>query len=182
MSARWFSDSVLPRILILFALCVAVGCSPIPKKYLREAESGVTLTALLNPSNYYQDKLVILGGTITEEEIRDGWLWLHVRNRPLDQDYRPQLPPSPDDPEGGPYWVVVGNRMNFPDSHRHWGDMIVVGRVAGLAPGKEPILRMVYARGWGLNSAHDGVWEELVDANYIPFTPPGAVGEGVGRN
>ena len=170
------------RILLLLALSLAVGCSPVPSKYLRQAESGVTLTSIQTTSNYYQGKIVILGGTIVEEEMRGEQLWLHVVNRPLDQDYRPQLPPSPDDPEGGSYWVVVGNRMNFPDSHRHWGDMIVVGRVAGLAPGKEPILKMVYARGWGLNSAHDGVWEELVDANYIPFTPPSAVGEGVGRN
>jgi starvation-inducible outer membrane lipoprotein len=180
MSARWFSDSDLLWIIVLFVLCVAVGCSPVPRKYLREAESGVTLTTILNPSNYYQDKLVILGGTITEEEIRDGRLWLHVRNRPLDQDYRPQLPPSPDDPEGGPYWVVVGDRMHFPDSHRHWGDMIVVGRVAGVAPGKEPILNMVFVRGWGLNSAHDEVWEDLVDANYVPL-PPASTAVEMGR-
>jgi hypothetical protein len=43
--------------------------------------------------------------------------------------------------------------------------MIVVGRVAGLTPGSEPILNMVWVRGWGQNSAHDGVWEHLVDAN-----------------
>ena len=165
------------RTLFLLALCLAVGCSPVPRKYLREAESGVTLTTILTTSNYYQDKLVILGGTIVEEEMRDGRLWLHVKNRPLDQEYRPQLPPSPNDPEGGLYWIVVGNWKSFPDSHHHWGDLIVVGRVIGLAPGKEPILKMVYVRGWSLNSAHDGAWEDLVDANYIPLTPAGIIGE-----
>jgi len=163
------------RILIFIALCLVVGCSPIPRKYLREAEPCVTLTSLQNTSNYYQDKLVILGGTIVEEEMRDGRLWLHVVNRPLDQDYRPQLPPSPNDPEGGSYWVVVGDRTNFPASYRYWGDMIVVGRVATLAPGKEPVLKMVYVRGRGSQPIHDGAWEDLVDANYILSTPAGAV-------
>ena len=165
------------RILFLVALCLTVGCSPIPRKYLSEAEPGVTLTTIMTTSNYYQDKLVILGGTIVEEEMRDGRLWLHVVNRPLDQDYRPQLPPSPNDPEGGLYWVVVGNRTNFPDSYHHWGDMVVVGRVAASAPGREPVLKMVYVRGRGLQSGqrHDAVWEDLVDASYVLSTPAGAV-------
>ena len=128
-------------------------------------------------SNYYQDKLVILGGTIVQEEMRDGRLWLHVVNRPLDRDYRPQLPPSPNDPEGESYWVVVGNLMNFPDSYHHWGDMIVVGQVAALAPGREPVLQMVYVRGRDLKSGHrhDAVWEDVVDASYVLSTPAGAV-------
>ena len=146
------------RILFLLALCLVVGCSPIPRKYLSEAEPGVTLTTIMTTSNYYQDKLVILGGTIVEEEMRDGRLWLHVVNRPLDRDYRPQLPPSPNDPEGGLYWVVVG-------------------RVAASAPGREPVLKMVYVRGRGLQSGqrHDAVWEDLVDASYVLSTPAGAV-------
>lgn len=169
--------SVVNRGLFLFALCLAVGCSPIPKKYLRQVDPSVTLSTLVAKSNYYQNKLVILGGVIMEEENRDGRLWLHVRNRPLDQDYRPQLPPTPDDPEGGWYWVIVGNLANFPGSHHHWADMTVVGRLSGLAPGREPILRMVYVRGWGLRSGQESVWEDLVDANYLPLTPAGAVGE-----
>jgi len=100
---------------------------------------------------------------------------LHVVNRPLDRDYRPQLPPSPNDPEGGSYWVVVGNRTNFPNSYRYWGDMIVVGRVAVLAPGREPVLKMVYVRGRGSQAAHDGSWEDLVDANYLLSTPAGVI-------
>ncbi|HSB44359.1 MAG TPA: Slp family lipoprotein [Nitrospira sp.] len=165
------------RTLSLLALCLAVGCSPVPKKYLREAESGATLTTIVRSSEYYQDRLVILGGVIMGEENRDGQLWLHVKNRPLDQDYRPQLPPSVDDPEGGWYWVVVGNYQTFPSSYHHWGDMVLVGRMTGLASGKEPVIKMVYVRGSGVTSAHDGVWEDLVDANYIPSMPAGAVGE-----
>jgi len=164
-------------VSLVFALCLAVGCSPVPRKYLREAGPNVTLTSLSSSPDSYRERLVIMGGVIVEEEMQDGALWLHVRNRPLDQDYKPQLPPSPDDPEGGPYWVVVPNPRTFPVSHHHWADMIVVGRVAGSARGKEPILNMVYARGWGVNSAHDGVWEHTVDSNYATYTPAGAVGE-----
>ena len=53
--------------------------------------------------------------------------------------------------------------------------MIVVGRVAALAPGKEPILKMVYVRGRGSQAKHDGVWEDVVDASYVLSTPAGAV-------
>jgi hypothetical protein len=49
--------------------------------------------------------------------------------------------------------------------------MLVVGRMTGLAPGKEPILKMVYVRGRGMQAAHDAVWEDFVDANYIPSLP-----------
>jgi starvation-inducible outer membrane lipoprotein len=77
------------RICFVLFLWLVVGCSPIPNQYLREAEPGTTLTTILRTSDYYRDKLVILGGVIIEEEIRDGRLWLHVKNRPLDEDYRP---------------------------------------------------------------------------------------------
>lgn len=168
---------LMSRVLFLLALCFAVGCSPIPRKYLKEADPSVTLTTIKRNASYYQDKLVLLGGVIMEEKAQDGRLWLHVENRPLDQDFRPQLPPSTSDPESGWYWVVVGSHGKFPANRRHWADMTVVGRVAGISPGKEPILRMVYVRGWGLKSEHDGAWEEIVDANYILDTPSGAVGE-----
>lgn len=164
-------------ILFLVTVSLVVGCSPIPKKYLRETDPSVTLTTIRRNSDHYQGKLVVLGGVIMEEQQRDGQLWLHVRNRPLDQDFRPQLPPSPDHPESGWYWVVVGNHVTFPASHHHWADMTLVGRVEGFAPGKEPILKMMYVRGWGLQGKHDSVWEDLVDANYLPSIPAGAVGE-----
>lgn len=167
----------LVRSLFFMTLCLAVGCSPVPRKYLRAVDPSVTLTTIVTLPNVYQGKLVILGGVILEEETRNGSLWLHVKNRPLDRDYRPQLPPSVDDPEGGWYWVVVANHQTFPSSYHHWADMTLVGRVSGLARGKEPILNVVYVRGWGLKSSHDGVWENLVDASYIPFTPTEVKGE-----
>jgi starvation-inducible outer membrane lipoprotein len=167
----------LLRSLFLLTLCLTIGCSPVPRKYLREAVPNVTLASLSSAPDTYRNHLVIMGAVILEEENRDGALWLHVKNRPLDQDYRPQLPPSVDDPEAGWYWVIVGNHQTFPSSYHHWADMTLVGRVDGLAPGNEPIIKMVYVRGWGLKSANDGVWENFVDANYIPFTPTEVRGE-----
>lgn len=87
----------------------------------------------------YHNQLAVLGAVIVREETRDGALWLHVKNRPLDEDHRPQLPPSAGEPEGGWYWVVVENRQSFPRSHHYWADMTVVG----LDLGNEPILKMV---------------------------------------
>ena len=104
------------RFFVVVALGLAVGCSPVPRKYLRDAIPNITLSQLKATPQAYQDRLVVMGAVILEEEQRDGFLWLHVRNRPLDQDYRPQLPPSADDPEGGWYWVVVGDHQKFPMS------------------------------------------------------------------
>ena len=168
---------LIARILFLPALCLVVGCSTIPRKYLKQADPSVTLTTVKRNVSYYQNKLVLLGGVIMEEETQNGLLWLHVENRPLDRDFRPQLPPSTSDPESGWYWVVVAGNAKFPANYRRWVDMTVVGRVAGVGPGKEPILRMVYVRGWGPQSDQEGVWEQLVDANYIPMAPSGEMGQ-----
>jgi len=167
----------VPGYALLVCLCVAIGCSPVPRKYIRDAVPNVTLVSLQTTPDLYRNRLVIMGAVLLEEEHRDGALWLHVKNRPLDQDYRPQLPPSVNDPEAGWYWIVVGSQEAFRNARQHWVDMTVVGRVTGLAPGKEPVLNMVYVRGWGRQSDHDGVWEELVDANYIPFVPSEVKGE-----
>jgi len=163
---------------LLLVAGLALGCSPVPRKYLRAAAPNVTLAKLSAAPEVYRDRLVVMGSVILEEETKDGNLWLHVKNRPLDQDYRPQLPPSVDDPEAGWYWVVVSNHQSFPASYRHWADMTVVGRANGLGPGNEPVLMMVYARGWGLKSSDSSVWENFTDANYIPFTPEEVIGEG----
>jgi starvation-inducible outer membrane lipoprotein len=80
---QWLSETGqiwCGRTILLLALCIAVGCSPVPRKYLREAGPNVTLTTLVDTPNLYQDKLVILGGIILEEEMRDGRLWLHAKN------------------------------------------------------------------------------------------------------
>jgi starvation-inducible outer membrane lipoprotein len=83
-----------PFVVGVVTLGLAVGCSPVPKKYLREAVPNVRLSELTTAPQMYRGKLVIMGAAIHDEETRDGTLWLHVRNRPLDQDYRPQLPPG----------------------------------------------------------------------------------------
>lgn len=167
----------LARALGLSALVLAVGCTAVPRKYLREAVPNLTYSTLAATPQLYQDRLVVLGAVIVDEEIRDEDLWLHVKNRPLNKDYRPQLPSSPNDPEAGWYWIVVGKSQTFPSSYHHWADMTVVGRVTGLGPGNEPLLNMVYARGWGMTSAHDGVWEHVVDMNYVPSVPSAIRGE-----
>ena len=69
-----------------------VGCSTVPPKYLNQAERGVTLTEVTADPARYQGKVVILGGALLGEERRDGHYWLHLRNRPLDNDNRPHLP------------------------------------------------------------------------------------------
>lgn len=167
----------LTRALLLLALCTTVGCTTVPHKYLREAVPDLTYSMLAATPQLYHSRLVVLGAVILTDELREGGLWLHVKNRPLNKDYRPQLPPTPYDPEAGSYWIVVENPQTLPNSYHHWADMTVVGRVTGLGPGNEPLLKMVYARGWGITSAHDGVWEHVMDMNYVPSVPAAVRGE-----
>ena len=87
--------SRLAQAILMSALCVAVGCTAVPRKYLQEANSTLKFSWLAATPEFYQDRLVVLGAVIVTEEVREGDLWLHVKNRPLDEKYRPQLPPSP---------------------------------------------------------------------------------------
>jgi hypothetical protein len=50
--------------------------------------------------------------------------------------------------------------------------MTVVGRVTGTQRYKEPVLSLLYVRGWGMSSAHHGVWENI-DPTYSPSVPGG---------
>ena len=148
------------------------GCANVPRQYVRMAEPGTTLTALTAHPEMYRGKVVLLGGTIVEEEENEQDLWLHVINRPLDQDYIPHRPVDMNGPEAGSYWVVV-TKQQFPRTYRQWARMTVVGRVTGTQRlATEPVLSLLYVRGWGLDSAHHGAWEN-VDPNYIPSTPGG---------
>src|SRR5574341_215221 len=63
------------------ALCNQGACSPIPSKFIKQAEPGATLTALVNQPAAYAGKVVILGGVIIQERQAEGRTWLHVRNR-----------------------------------------------------------------------------------------------------
>jgi starvation-inducible outer membrane lipoprotein len=84
----------LTQTILMSALCVTVGCTAVPRKYLQEADSTLKFSWLAATPKFYQDRLVVLGAVIVTEEVRGGDLWLHVKNRPLNEKYRPQLPPS----------------------------------------------------------------------------------------
>jgi len=153
------------------------GCSTVPRQYVRMAEPNATLTALTTNPETYRGKVVLLGGTIIEEEEIEQYLWLHVINRPLDQDYKPHRPSDTDGADAGYYWVTVP-KQKLPHQYRHWARMTIVGRVSGTQGSKsEPVLSLLYVRGWGTNTAHDGVWEKPYDANYLPSVPAAIGGE-----
>lgn len=147
------------------------GCANVPRQYVRMAEPGATLTALTAHPEMYRGKVVLLGGTIIEEEENEQDLWLHVLNRPLDQDYIPHRPVDRDGPEAGSYWVVVA-KQQFPQQHRQWGRVTVVGRVTDAQRYEEPVLSLLYVRGWGVSSAHHGFWENI-DPQYRLSVPGG---------
>ena len=147
------------------------GCANVPRHYVQMAEPGTTLTALTAHPERYRGKVVVLGGSIIEEEENEQDLWLHVTNRPLDQDYIPHLPADRGGPDAGSYWVVV-TKQQFPRQYREWRRMTVVGRVTGTQRYAEPVLSLLYVRGWGLSSANHGVWEN-VNPSYILSTPGG---------
>ena len=137
---------------------VLSGCANVPRHYVRMAEPGTTLTALTAHPEMYRGKVVLLGGTIIEEE--------------LDQDYKPHRPADMNGPEAGSYWVVVA-KQQLPSLYRQWARITVVGQVTGTQRFKtEPVLSLLYVRGWGINEAHHGVWEN-VNPNYIFSTPGG---------
>jgi outer membrane lipoprotein len=152
------------------------GCAKVPRQYVRMAEPDVTLTALIDHPERYRGKVVLLGGTIIEEETNEQHLWLRVKNRPLDQDYIPHRPADTDGPEAGSYWVMVA-KQQLPPNYRHWARMTVVGRVTGTQRFEtEPVLSLIYVRGWGMSTAHDGAWAS-VDPSYLPSAPSSIQGE-----
>src|SRR5574338_1064219 len=149
-----------PAILLLaWSIGSMTGCSAVPRSYLNQAERGVTLTDLTEHPTEYQGKVVILGGTRLGEEEHDGHVWLHLRNRPLDNEYKPHLPRDPASQEGSTYWVAVTDRSEFPPQYQHWARMTVVGRVIGwkhesFGGPSEPELGLMYVRGWGRSEEH----------------------------
>ena len=168
-------------LLLVCGLAVMVGCSAVPRKYLSQVDPSVTLTDITDHPDQYQGKVVILGGARLDEREHDGQVWLHVRNRPLDNEYKPHLPRDPGSHEGSTYWITVTDRSEFPANYKHWARMTVVGRVVGWmneSTGgiREPVLGLMYVRGWGLSANHDGAWESRIDPNYLLTTPEGLLG------
>ncbi len=166
-------------------LSLSMGCSSLPSRYVQQAEPGVTLTALTESAAAFQGKTVILGGVVVDQKQEGQRLWLHLKNRPLDKDYRPHRPTINAGPEAGLYWVVVPNASALPHNWKHWARVTVVGRVT--SPGKaassidptgEPVLTLLFMRGWTMGQAQQGgAWEESVDANYLLSVPQGLHGE-----
>ena len=161
------------------ALCGQGACSPIPSKFIKQAEPGTTLTGLVNQPSAYAGKVVILGGVIVEERRADGRVWLHVKNRPLDLDYEPHRDPKLRDTEDGYYWIIVDPK-NLPPSYKEWARLTVVGKVmpppsteaakAENSQRSEPVLGALYLRGWGYG-LKDPTWEATQDPNYIVSSP-----------
>ena len=146
------------------------GCAAVPRRYIWIAEPGITLTMLSTNPQPFVGKVVLLGGTITEEEENDQFLMLRLKNRPLDQDYKPHRPADPGSAEGGSYWVVV-SKQQLPPKFRHWARATVVGRVTGEQRSQtEPVLMLLYMRGWGASGDHAGLWENI-NPNYVPSVP-----------
>ncbi len=149
------------------------GCGAVPWRYTWIAEPGVTLPMLSADPQPYVGMAVIMGGTIISEETDDDYLWLCLKNRPVDQDYQPRRPVDTDGPEAGFYWVTVP-KGQVPPNYRDWGRVTVVGRVTGNQRNQtEPVLMLLYMRGWS-GSGHYGVWERI-NPNYFPSIP-GSVG------
>ncbi|GKS59614.1 hypothetical protein YTPLAS18_31410 [Nitrospira sp.] len=164
-------------VLVIGTIGLLWGCSSMPRKYVKMAEPGLTLTTLASDPERYRGKVAMLGGTIVEEDEREDHLLIRLTNRPLDQDYMPHRPADPQGPEGGRYWITVA-KGKMPRGYHRWARVTVVGRVTGLTQlGNEPVLALLYVRGWGMSGAQDGVWEYFIDPNYVLEAPGGIQGE-----
>lgn len=158
-------------VSLALAACVtaAIGCAAVPRRYILTADTAVTLTTLSSDPQPHVGKVVLLGGTITEEEENEQYLLLHLKNRPLDRDYKPDIPVSLDSPEAGSYWVMVP-KQQLPSNYRNWGRVTLVGRVTGEQRLQtEPVLLLLYMRGWETNGEYS-VWENI-NPQYVPRFP-----------
>jgi len=171
----------LMALLGVFVVWGLNACGTIPRKYVSQAEPGVTLTALTSHPEAYKGKVVILGGVVIDQKQGEDRIWLRVKNRPLDADYVPHMPVSSEGPEAGLYWVQVLSK-ELPKGHQNWSRVTVVGQVSyeGPAPqvhagDPEPVLTALYLRGWGSGwggyGLREDVWEDNLSARYIMSTP-----------
>lgn len=145
----------------------------------------MTLTSLTEAPGAYEGKTVILGGVVVDHRQDGERLWIHLRNRPLDKDYRPHRPTVNTGSEAGLYWVVVRNASALPHKWNQWARVTVVGRVlnqkeapSSIGSAGEPVLALLFMQGWTMGQApQGGAWEESVDANYLLSVPGGIHGE-----
>ena len=157
--------SLMAGILPCATLTACSG-DVIPSRYLKEAEPGVTLTALSKKRDEYQGKVVILGGVIVDQKIGDNRVWLHIKNRPLDGDYGPHIPITSEGPEAGTYWVMVWKK-DLPRDYQQWARVTIVGRVLTGQAGQEKdaveeglVLSALYLRGWDKRMGGYGIQED----------------------
>jgi starvation-inducible outer membrane lipoprotein len=164
---------LLPGLTAGLLSCGLAACSSgvIPDQYLKQAEPGVTLTALSKKRADYQGKVVILGGVIVDHKPGDNRVWLRVKNRPLDGDYVPHIPVTNEGPEAGVYWVMVWNK-DLPRDYQQWARVTIVGRVLSGqsadekgAVGEGLVLSALYLRGWGKNFG--GYLTETDDSGFV---------------
>lgn len=161
---------------ILLGLALSACSSSLPAKYVKQAEPSVTLTALTASPDQYRDKVVILGGVLVKEGEKGGQVWLRLKNRPLDPQYHPHRPVSLDGPEAGHFWVTASSSQQLPPQYRQWARMTVVGRVIGTT-NEEPVLLLMYVRGWDYSGRNEDAWETSIDPAYMPSIPEGLHGE-----
>lgn len=176
---------VISHINRMFAgvigFAVLAGCGSLPARYVQQADPGVTLTSLTESPEALQGKTVILGGVVIDHQQDGQTLWLHLRNRPLDKEYRPHRPTVNEGSEAGYYWVVVSNAATLPPKWNHWARVTVVGRLTGQkvtpssnGPIREPVLSLVFMRGWTMAQAQQGsMQEESAGASDLLSVPEG---------
>ena len=161
---------------VMILTIVVAACSAVPSKFIKQAEPGVTLSDVTGSPQQYRDKIVILGGVVVQEQETSGQIWLPLRNRPLDPQFHPHRPISLDGPEAGHFWVTAAHRQELPPQYRQWARMTVVGRFIGTA-NEEPVLLLMYARGWDVYGKNEDTWETTSDPAYVPVIPEGLHGE-----
>jgi len=171
-----------PAMSIAIVGLLSACSSVLPSRYVDQAEPGVTLTALAANLDEYREKVVILGGVIVEEKQDGEQVFLRLKNRPLDKDYRPHRPLSLDGPEAGYYWVRIG-RADLPEQSHQWARVTVVGQVsdkrhaASSSGAIEPVLDALYLRGWGDTVMDNSASTVRADRNRMITVPKGARGE-----
>lgn len=153
-------------------LALLASCGNMPREYRKMAEPNVTLTALTASPKQYYGKVLLMGGTLVEEEQDGQYVWLRLKNRPLDEDDIPRRPIDPDGPEAGHFWLKV-LKSHLPPGYRHWARMSLAGRVTSKVKlGHEPVLLPLFARHWGVDGG-DGEWRRDFDPNYDFIVPSG---------
>ena len=172
-----------PAMSIAIVGLLSACSSVLPSRYVDQAEPGVTLTALAANPDEYREKVVILGGVIVEEKQDGEQVFLRLKNRPLDKDYRPHRPLSLDGPEAGYYWVRI-RRSDLPEQSHQWARVTVVGQVsdkrlhaASSSGAAEPVLDALYLRGWGDTVMDNSASTVRADRNRMITVPKGARGE-----